>query len=253
MEDQGRQDKSSQIAEQLLAEVNFTGGPTAQFEAVGRETLVALLECGILPHHNLLDFGCGALRLGWWLIRFMDEGRYFGIEPNTKWLDAGKQITVGEELLNRKKPRFNNNAEHRLDVFDVKFDAAVARSVLTHLNPGAMRILFQQFAQNCSPNGFFLVSYWEHGTHKGKNTLVGESLANDKPHQGGMDTTFKFKTIQQIAAEAGLEATLLDREPLNIQPWVVLKKKGAAVPQDAGQTKNSGILERIRKHTWGKG
>jgi SAM-dependent methyltransferase len=252
MEDQRREDKLNQIAEQLLAEVNFTGGPTEQFESVGRETFGALLECGLLPHHNMLDFACGALRLGWWLIRFMDEGRYFGIEPNTKWLDAGKRITIGEELLNLKKPRFNNNAEHRLDVFDVKFDAAVARSVLTHLNPGAMRILFQQFAQNCSPNGFFLVSYWEHGTHKGKKTLVGESLANDIPHQGGMDTTYKFETIQQIAAEAGLDATLLERAVVNIQPWVVLRKKGAVAPRDAGHNKKqTGILERIRKLTGG--
>lgn len=250
MEDQRRQDKLSQIAEQLFAEVNFAGGPPEQFEAVGRETFVALLECGLLPHHNMLDFGCGALRLGWWLIRFMDEGRYFGIEPNTKWLDAGKRITIGEELLNRKKPRFNNNAEHRLDVFDVKFDVAVARSVLTHLNPGAMRILFQQFAQNCSPNGFFLVSYWEHVTYyKGKKNFIGESLAKDKPHQGDMHTFYKFKTIQQIAAEAGLEATRLDRETVNYQPWVVLKKKGAAVPQHAIKTINSGLLERIRKLT----
>jgi SAM-dependent methyltransferase len=251
MEDQQRQDKLSQIAEQLLAEVNFTGGPTNQFEAVGRETFVALLECGLLPHHNMLDFACGALRLGWWLIRFMDEGRYFGIEPNTQWLDAGKRITIGEELLNRKKPRFNNNMEHRLDVFDVKFDAAVARSVLTHLNPGAMRILFQQFAQNCSPNGFFLVSYWEHGTHKGKNILVGESLEKDEPRQGGMDTTYKFETIQQIAAQAGLEATLLDRVVVNIQPWIVLKKKDAAAPQHGVKTRNFEILERIRKLTGG--
>jgi SAM-dependent methyltransferase len=247
MEVQGQQDKLKQIAEQLLAEVNFTGGPTDQFEPVGRETFVALLECGLLPHHNFLDFGCGALRLGWWLIRFMDEGRYFGIEPNTRWLDAGKRITIGDELLNWKKPRFNNNSEHRLDVFDVKFDAAVARSVLTHLNPGAMRILFQQFAQNCSPNGFFLVSYWEHGTHKGKNTLVGESLANDKPRQGGMDTTFKFETIQQIAAEAGLVANLLDRKVVNIQPWIVLRRKDAAAAQNTAQSRNIGILERIRK------
>lgn len=247
MEDQRQKDTLTQIAERLLAEVNFTGGPTDQFEAVGRETFVALLECGLLPHHNMLDFGCGALRLGWWLIRFMDEGRYFGIEPNTKWLDAGKRITIGEELMNRKKPRFNNNSEHRLDVFDAKFDAGVARSVLTHLNPGAMRILFQQFSQNCSPNGFFLVSYWEHGTHKGKKTLVGESLANDKPLQGGMDTTYKFETIQQIASEAGLEANLLDRTVVNIQPWVVLKKKGAAPPRAAGHANNKGLLERIRK------
>jgi len=46
-----------QLAKQLLAEVNVTGEPAEQFEAVGRETLVALLECGVLPHHDFLDFG----------------------------------------------------------------------------------------------------------------------------------------------------------------------------------------------------
>jgi hypothetical protein len=246
MQAQGQLDVLNQISERLFAEVRFTGGPTESFEAVGRETFVALLECGLLPHHNFLDFGCGALRLGWWLMRFMDEGRYYGIEPNTKWLDAGKRITIGEELLNRKKPRFDNNSEHRMDAFGVKFDAAVARSVLTHINPAAMQRMFQQFAQNSSPDGFFLVSYVEHGTYKGKNIVVGETLANDKPHQGGMDTSYRFETIQKIAGEAGLEANLLDRVVINLQPWIILRRKGAAARPNALPTKNRGLLERIR-------
>jgi SAM-dependent methyltransferase len=249
MEGQIQEDRLHQIAERLLTEVGFTGGPLNQFESVGRETFGALLECGLLPHHNMLDFGCGALRLGWWLIRFMDEGRYFGIEPNVKWLEAGKRITIGTKLLDCKKPRFSSNSDHHLDVFDVKFDAAVARSVLTHPNPGAMEILFQQFAQNCSSNGFFLVSYWEHGTHKGENTLVGESLAGDAPRQGGMDTTYKFETIQRIAGEAGLEASLLNREVVNIQPWIKLQKKGATTQEVAVERRNIGILGRIKKLT----
>lgn|GEM_PF-3640038 len=53
----GTRGTPKQLAKQLLAEVNVTGGPAEQFEAVGRETLVALLECGVLPHHDFLDFG----------------------------------------------------------------------------------------------------------------------------------------------------------------------------------------------------
>jgi hypothetical protein len=66
-----------------------------------------------------------------------------------------------------------------------------------------------------------------------------------------MDTTYKFETIQQIAAEAGLEATLLDWVVVNILSWAVLKKKDAAAPQHAVKTRNFGILERIRKLTAG--
>ena len=213
------------IAQKLYKSVGFTGGPPALFGAVGRETIVTLLECGLLPTHNLLDFGCGALRLGWWLMRFMDTGRYYGIEPNSRWLEAGKEIVIGRDLLDLKKPHFSNNSDHRMDVFGVKFDAVVARSILTHLTPAAMAILFEQFASNSNPDAFFLASYWQHRTHNGKDIVVGEKLFKEKPRQGGgLNVTYKFKTIEAIAREAGLSIEKLDRETINIQPWIVLQK-----------------------------
>jgi len=41
------------------------------FEEVGRESLKELLDHGLYPHSTILDIGCGSLRIGYWLINFL--------------------------------------------------------------------------------------------------------------------------------------------------------------------------------------
>ena len=64
-----------------LAKTTFLGGPADDFERVGRLGFTVLLQEGLRPSSRVLDVGCGALRLGYWLLRFLDPGRYFGIDP----------------------------------------------------------------------------------------------------------------------------------------------------------------------------
>ena len=70
------QDRSERLAEEV-----FLGGPKRDFERVGRLGFEVLLAEQLRPSSRVLDVGCGALRLGYWLMRFLDPGCYFGIEP----------------------------------------------------------------------------------------------------------------------------------------------------------------------------
>jgi len=56
------------VAADQAAAIGFTGGPLEVFELVGRDAMVNLLLNGLLPAHRVLDFGCGSLRIGYWLI-----------------------------------------------------------------------------------------------------------------------------------------------------------------------------------------
>src|SRR5262245_38683866 len=119
-------------ANRLQAEGVFLGGPTQMFEAAGRNLLMTLLSEGLSPHSKVLDIGCGCLRGGYWLIHFLDEGCYFGIEPNVSMLDAGIRILLEPGLADLKKPRFDHNADFDFTVFKEKFDFLVARSIWSH-------------------------------------------------------------------------------------------------------------------------
>ena len=82
---------------------HYAGGPPHDFEIVGRHTFQTLLAGGLMPSHRLLDFGCGSLRNGNWLMRCLDTGNYYGIEPVEKGVRAGLKHLIGPELEAFKK------------------------------------------------------------------------------------------------------------------------------------------------------
>src|ERR1700694_4089953 len=68
-------------AEEMIFRHGFLGVPVETFEQAGRSQLIALLNEGLNPESKALDIGCGCLRVASWLIRLLDPGCYYGIEP----------------------------------------------------------------------------------------------------------------------------------------------------------------------------
>ena len=62
----------------------YVGAP-AQYDFMGATQFRLLCTLGLRVNHCLLDFGCGSLRAGRLFINYLDEQKYYGIEPN-KWL-----------------------------------------------------------------------------------------------------------------------------------------------------------------------
>jgi len=62
-------EQTLQARAERLAETRFLGGPPWTFERLGRHGLEVLLREGLTPQSRVLDVGCGALRLGYWLAR----------------------------------------------------------------------------------------------------------------------------------------------------------------------------------------
>ena len=140
---------------------HYSGGNARDFERVGRHTFQTLLANGLLPSHRVLDFGCGSLRNGYWLIRFLDPGNYYGLEPVEKGVRAGLKHLIGPELEAVKQPRFLFRSDNDISAFGVPFDYVVARSILSHACPGMLHRMLETFAGS-SPDGTFLASYWRY-------------------------------------------------------------------------------------------
>lgn len=201
----------------------YTGGPAHVFEKAGRDTFVALLREGLLPHHKLLDFGAGCLRLGYWFVRFLDSGNYYAIEPVASMMEAGKKHLFGPDIIRDKAPTFHVSANCDMTSFGVQFDYVVARSILTHTKPGMLHRILSEFAKCATPNGAMLASYWAaEGTKAySVNGPIGDQMPRD---EWGFIAVVKFslRYLQSAASEYGLEVeeVMLETPRIGEQIWI---------------------------------
>ena len=141
------------------------------WDEVGQLQLDFLVAQGLMPHHRLLDIGCGSLRAGVKLVRYLDAGHFAGSDLNESLLTAGYDIELAKEGLTDKLPRSNLAADGEFDFSwcPMRFDFALAQSVFTSLPLNFLRICLERLANFVVPGGRFFVSVFEipddHPTH----------------------------------------------------------------------------------------
>jgi hypothetical protein len=105
-----------------------------------------LRSVGLQPCHTLLDVGCGSLRGGTHFVRYLDPGRYYGIDLNQPLLDAGYEREITPLGLAEKLPRSNLACTGEFDAtgFGTIFDYLVGVSLFTHLNWCRIRLCMER-------------------------------------------------------------------------------------------------------------
>ncbi len=203
----------------------FLGGPPRFFETAGRKQLITLISEGLYPGSKVLDIGCGCLRGGYWLIHFLNNGCYFGIEPNKDMLEAGISILVEPGHMSLKKPLFSNNADFDFSVFGEKFNYFVARSIWTHASKHQIQIMLDGFVDYKTKNGIFLTSYRRpnifDNDYKGRE-WVGRSHKSNKPGT----ICHSFRWIQNECKKRGLFAEEIRGKEYNFgnQTWIKIRR-----------------------------
>lgn len=108
---------------------SFVGG---YWDELGKLQLDFMLSKGLMPYHNLLDIGCGALRAGIHFIDYLDKNKYYGTDINRSLIKAG-YLEIDKSNLTDKQAVLAIDANFCLSQFFVQFDYAIAQSVFTHL------------------------------------------------------------------------------------------------------------------------
>lgn len=210
-----------------LSQETFLGGPLGVFESAGRMQLIALLREGVYPDSTVLDVGCGCLRAGYWLIHFLEPGRYFGIEPNRWMLEAGVRHLLEPGLVESKRPRFDSNPDFDFSVFGETFDFVLARSIWTHAAKDQIRKMLDGFAAHARPGGVFLASYRRAGLfrrdYRGRH-WVGRSHESESP---GM-VAHRFGWVREECRVRGLGVGEIRDGAYNFggQRWLRITKRG---------------------------
>ena len=204
------------VQERANTLVGFSGGPLEDFEPAGRLQLITLLEEGLTPSSNVLDVGCGCLRAGYWLIHFLERGRYFGIEPNEEMLREGVEKILEPGLADAKLPSFSHNDDFDLSVFGTTFDYVLARSVWTHASKPQIEALLESFASG--GHRTLLASYLpaRHRDDYRGQRWVGRSHKSDEP---GL-VAHQFKWIEAACRARGLGVEEMPGRVMNRQRWL---------------------------------
>lgn len=133
----------------------------------------ALYDLGMKESDTVLDFGCGALRVGRFLIMYLDAGNYYGIEPSA-W--AVKQGLAEIGNLGKLKAASFQHPEY--GVFDAglfgdqQFDWILFSGVLTHMDHAQLRASLYSAARVLKPGGHIVGSYLPSGPdHEGEGWL----------------------------------------------------------------------------------
>lgn len=170
---------------------SYIGGPDLEtWFGIGKHQYQYLVSKGLRPHHRFLDIACGSLRLGQYLIPFLESGRYFGIEGEEMLVRAGLEHEIMPELLAIKTPSFSFNYDFDL-TFIEGFDFAIAQSLFTHLTLDDIGKCFRNLRPKAGPDSTFFFTYFEGASsdnpaeshaHKGWRYSVQELEAAATPH-----------------------------------------------------------------------
>jgi len=122
------------------------------WNTIGSKQLNILKDLGLTESNRVLDVGCGTLRAGRHIIRYLEAGGYFGMDISPECVRMAKKL-VSDEKLEMKTPTIwqNNNLMFDDNEFFAfygcgqrkNFDFILMWSVFTHLRPDAIKECFE--------------------------------------------------------------------------------------------------------------
>lgn len=177
----------------------YIGGNTPDvWFGIGRLQYQFLVSQGLEPTHDFLDIACGSLRLGQFLIPFLESGRYFGLDVEPGLIEAGLTKELLFDLARMKKPVFNCNSGFDFG-FVRRYDYAMAQSLFTHLNKQDIALCFRNLRLIAPPGSRFYFTF-----------KPGDATANpERPSHAHESWKYQFQDFLGIADPKDWALTLI--------------------------------------------
>ena len=140
------------------AKLNPRDAVGGRWEMGSKGQIELLQRYALMPQHTVLDVGCGSLRGGLNIIRYLEAGNYTGIDISEEILEAGREF-LREASLEGRRPSllFTNNIEFK-EVMGKTFEYLLAVSVLTHMPPEDIETLFANLHKVMGNRSVFLAT-----------------------------------------------------------------------------------------------
>jgi len=131
-----------------------------QFNNMGREHFDYLLYHKLKPHHVVFDVGCGALRTGQYIIPYLEEGNYYGLDRMPELIEFGLNEVLDAETVFEKKPVFSVNENFNCNFIKKPIDFAWCQSLISHLSTEDIELCLTNIRKKLSPFGRIYFTYF---------------------------------------------------------------------------------------------
>jgi SAM-dependent methyltransferase len=180
------------------------GGGAAHFAERGEFQLALLRQLGLERGHRLLDVGCGPLRGGLPLIRFLAPGRYRGVDANASLVEAAHH-ELGEAGLADVRPRVTLLADFEFATLAERFDFVLLFSVLNHCTPDERAHFFANVPDVMADGARIVVSH-------------ADWLVPGDPTRAGLECTTRIERASDLPP------------PLDPARWSFPQGRGGPLP-----------------------
>lgn len=170
----------------------FVGGNDPEtWYGIGLLQFHFLISRGLKPSHVFLDVGCGSLRLGQFLIPYLEDEHYFGLEAEPALVQAGLVNELRFDLAALKRPLFGCGYDFDLS-FVSTFDFAMAQSLFTHLTPSDIRACLSNLRAKAHSASQLFFTFFE-----------GVSANNPEISHANRNWRYSREELVEMAAETG--------------------------------------------------
>lgn len=135
--------------------------PPEEFCKRGASTLAFLLTRGLERHHSCVEYGCGSLRVGQHLIRFLGPGLYTGLDVTDGFYRDGLEL-LERGLVEEKRPRLAVACPHLIaEIAASPPDFLLSIAVLQHVDPRELDDFLGRIVRLLGPQTKAFVSFRE--------------------------------------------------------------------------------------------
>ena len=154
------------------------------FGEAGSAAFRRLLRFGISPDDTCVDYGCGTLRVGVHAVRYLNPGRYWGLDIDQSLLDAGARL-IGPEIMAESQTKLRIISPDTVkEVAAIRPAFLFSVAVLKHVHPGELEEYFGSILSIVGRSGkAIILGRW---SADGTFQLTGQSWAHSLPSMKGM-------------------------------------------------------------------
>jgi SAM-dependent methyltransferase len=130
-------------------------GPLGFWDQLQNYQLTVLLKNGLLPDGSLLDIGCGPLQGGVAFIRYLNKGKYAGIDINPEKINAAHLQTATCKLSDKNPFLAVSSSFGDEELGNRQFDYIWASQILYYLNDEVLNNLMTVLVKRLADDGKF--------------------------------------------------------------------------------------------------
>lgn len=183
-------------------------GPVRLWDTQRQFQITFLKTHGLKTHHTLLDFGCGPLRGGIPIIKYLNAGNYYGVDINREVLDEAEK-ELKENKLEHKHPTLIH-IKNLEALSPLIFDFLWAFSVVIHMVNDVLGTFLCFSSNHLKRNGVLYM-----------NVNIGERRTGGR-FQNFHTYVRPFKFYIDIASKYNLK--IVDSEKLQNQTMLCLRR-----------------------------